>query len=381
MAVVVLVLAALGPARAAEDSSEPLRIKIGPYQQHVTRDSITIMWETNRPASSVVEYGTAAPPTLRCESAGEAKMHEVTITGLLAELVFFYRVISEAGGERVESEVYPFKTAAVEGTPFAFAVVGDNRSNPENWGRIADLCYAERPNFVINVGDLCADGNVYEEWIEQWLAPAATLMARVPMYASIGNHERNADWYYYYVSYPQPENYYSFDYGNAHFVAVDTNQDVSPDSPQYRWLEKDLRRADERWKFVFHHHPLYSSDLNDYGDTTKEQSTLGHLNLRHLARLYENYGVDVVFVGHIHSYERTWPMRGGKVNHNGGVIYLQAGGGGAPLEDFAPERSYFTAKVASNHHYCIVAISGNTLRMMAYDIDGRMFDYLDVNKR
>lgn len=354
-------------AAAAGGRAAPLSIVTGPYQMNVTQHSITIMWETNRPASSVVEYGVELPAKLRAEGEGESQIHEVTITDLPAETIFFYRVASEAGGEVARSEVHSFMTAVKEGTPFAFAAVGDNRTYPENWRRIADLCYGERPNFVINVGDVCTDGNVYEQWREEWLEPASELMAQVPMYVSIGNHENNAQWFYYYVSYPEPENYYSFDYGDAHFACVDTNQDVSPGSAQYEWLEDDLGSSKARWKFVSHHHPVCSSEGDNLGAP--------------LAALYERYGVDMVLVGHIHTYERTWPVRQEEVDPDGGVIYLQVGGGGAELMEVASQRLNFTAKVARCHHYVTVGIAGDRLRMMAYDIEGRMFDYLDIEKK
>jgi len=265
-------------------------------------------------------------------------------------------------------------------SPFAFVVGGSRRTYPEQFTKIIARAWAERPNFLLNVGDVVSDGNVKEQWLDEYLRPAAELMRRVPTYVSIGNHEKNADWYYKYVSYPKPENYYSFDYGNAHFVIIDSNKGLRPSSEQYKWLKKDLSKSKARWKFVFHHHPPYSSDENDYGDTYRGKSKLGDMNVRRLMPLYEKYRVDVVWYGHIHSYERTWPIRKGKVDRKRGVIYIQTGGGGAELENFAPTRSWFTAKVLSNWQYCLVTIHGGTLRMMAYDIDGRLYDYLELEK-
>lgn len=380
LAATVATMLLAGPARSANEAAEPLKIIAGPYQMNVTQQGTTIMWETNKPASSVVECGDEAPPELRYEGLGDSRIHEVVIGDLPAESTFFYRVVSEAGDELATSDVYTFITAVKQATPFAFVVVGDSRTYPDRWGRIAGLCYAERPNFALHVGDVVTDGRVYEQWQTEWLTPAAELMSRVPMYVSIGNHEENAEWFNYYVSYPPPENYYSFDYGNAHFVCVDTNHPFSVDSRQYQWIEQDLRDSKATWKFAFHHHPLYSSDSDDYGDTSRTRSTHGDLRIRPLAALYEKYDVDIVFVGHIHTYERTWPLREGQLDPKDGVVYLQIGGGGAELEEFAPQRSDFTAKVARNHHYASVAIAGRNLRMMAYDMEGRMFDYLDLRK-
>lgn len=386
--VIGAVLTVAGVSKGVNADAGP-EIIAGPYLQHVTQTSMTIMWETAQPCTSVVEYGEAEwvkkgqpVPLKNLIKEDEKKtIHELVLKGLKVQTNYFYRVGSvNEDGEKVASEIYTFQTAVRKDSPFAFVVMGDNRTHPERFERIIARAWAERPNFMLNVGDVVTDGNVKEQWIEEYLRPAAELMRRVPTYVAIGNHERNADWYYKYVSYPKPENYYSFDYGNAHFALIDSNKDLSPDSKQYKWLDKDLAQSKARWKFVLHHHPPYSSDENDYGDTYRGKSRLGDMNVRQLVPLYEKYKVDIVWYGHIHDYERTWPIRDGKVDQKRGVIYIQTGGGGAGLEDFAPTRSWFTAKVLRNWQYCLVAIHEETLRMMAYDIDGRMYDYLELKK-
>jgi len=385
---------ALRAAGRAPAKTPKLRILAGPYLQHVTRTSMTIMWETDRPAYGAALFGEArflpkppkgrkkeAPLDRRAAIGRTNTIHEIVLTGLKPQTDYFYQVVSRTpDGAEVRSEVFTFQTAVRPDSPFAFVVMGDTRSSPERFGRLAKLAWGERPNFVLNVGDVVENGENKSQWIKQFLAPAAGLMARAPTYVAIGNHERNAKWYYYYAGYPKPENYYSFDFGNAHFTIVDSNADLRPGSRQYEWLARDLASSRARWKFVAHHHPPYSSDEDDYGDTRVELSTRSDPRTRGLIPLYERYNVDIVWSGHIHDYERTWPIRAGKVDEKRGVIYIQTGGGGAGLENFAPTRSWFTAKTLRNWQYCLVTIHGGTLRMMAYDIDGRMYDFLELRK-
>lgn len=279
-----------------------------------------------------------------------------------------------------------FQTAVTPDSPFAFVVMGDTFTWVADYERprIFDRAWAERPNFVLHVGDVVPGGRRKELWAREWLLPAGELMARVPLYVAIGNHEEDAHWFYDYVSYPKPENFYSFDYGNAHFAVLDSNKpaQIAPGGRQYQWLDEDLGRSKATWKFVALHHPLYSSDDDDCGDTWKtERSRRGDLQARKLAGLFEKHGVDVVWYGHIHTYERTWPIRGGKVDEKTGVVYIQTGGGGSDLEEPAPVRNWFTAKVLRNWEYCLVTIHGGTFHMRAYDIDGRLFDLLDLDKR
>ena len=230
----------------------------GPWLQNSRTDAITVMWETNIPSNSQVDYGLNAELGTETGSPGKTVIHEITLTGLTIETNYFYRVRS---GNAV-SEIFQFQTAVKPDTAFAYVVVGDNRTNQDNWARIAALAFAERPNLVLNVGDVVTKGSLREQWLEQWILPAADLMARVPMYVAIGNHEDDSQWFYDYVSYPKPEDYYSFDFGNAHFAMVDTNKPITPGSEQFEWLEKDLANSHATWKFVAHHHPPYSSDLN-----------------------------------------------------------------------------------------------------------------------
>ncbi len=357
-----------------------VRILAGPYIMHTTPTSTVIMWETDLPSTSEVFYGLAAPVEKRVAAKGEATIHEVRITGLTPGTIYFYQVRSRtAAGGVVRSKLYSFKTAPGREVPFTFVVVGDTRTYPKRFQRICELAWGERPDLVVNVGDVVSNGNVKQQWLTEWLIPAAVLMHRVPMYVAIGNHERNAKWFYRYVSYPEPENYYSFDWSNAHFTMIDTNQDIRPRSEQYRWIERDLASAKATWKFAFHHHPQWSSDSNDYGDAYRGPSELGDKDTRVLCPLYERYGVDIVFYGHIHDYERTWPIRGGKIDPDG-VIYVQTGGGGAELEDFAPYRSWFTAALYRGWQYCVVTVNGRRLRMVVKDIEGRMVDWLELAK-
>jgi hypothetical protein len=371
------------------------KIKVGPYLQHVTKTSMTIMWETDKPCTSTIKFGKSrfvpkgkkggakpsAPLDQQVSSEETNTIHELVLSDLEPQTDYFYQVHSRFNPKQeVKSEILPFQTAVKDDSAFAYVVMGDNRTYPERFKKLTQKAFAERPNFVLNVGDVVSNGNNKDQWITEYLSPAAELMKRVPTYVAIGNHERNASWFYRYSSYPSPENYYSFDYGNAHFTIIDSNADLSPKSKQLMWIKKDLAASKAKWKFVAHHHPPFSSDKDDYGNTDYSLSRRGDPRVQSLISIYEKYGVDVVWCGHIHDYERTWPIRDGAVDQNNGVIYIQAGGGGAPLEEFAPTRSWFTAKVLRNWQYCLVTIHAGTFRMMAYDINGNMYDYLELKK-
>ena len=90
--------------------------------------------------------------------------------------------------------------------------------------------------------------------------------------------------------------------------------------------------------------------------------------------------MDFDLFGHVHMYERTWPIRDGLVNQENGVIYINSGGAGGGLEDFAPTRNWFTAELQTGHHYCTFSIFDKTINFKAIDHEGRVFDSFQMTK-
>jgi 3',5'-cyclic AMP phosphodiesterase CpdA len=363
------------------DSEPAFQVLVEPYLQFATKTSMTVMWQTNQKASSIVHYGT----TIACDQKIEGNasgIHEVVIEGLEPETQYFYRVESRSvAGTSYFSESATFKTAVDKETPFAFAVISDTQGNPKVSGELAKLAWGQRPSFLLHPGDLVSTGKNRDHWLKHFFPGMRPLINHIAFFPVLGNHEQNAKHYYNYVSLPKPEYYYAFNYGNARFFMIDTNQKIHPGSVQYSWLEQELANSDATWKFVCHHHPPYSSDENDYGNLWKtNQGKHGDLRARELVPLYEKYGVDVVWNGHIHSYERTWRVSGGQAVESGGPFYMITGGGGGGLETPAPTRPFFQNNVRRGHHYVMVHINGGTLEMKAFTLDDRLFDYHKINK-
>jgi acid phosphatase type 7 len=359
-----------------------LQFVVDPYLQYGTLTTMTVMWESTRISNSRVSYGETAAFGKSAELKTSDFMHEVTLKGLKAETQYFYKVRSEDDkGQIIESKTSTFQTASKPGTPYAFAVISDTQTNWKVAEKVARFAWAQRPNFLLHPGDLVEDGKNKSHWSRQFFPAMRPLISRVPFYPVLGNHERNAHYYYKYMSLPSPEYYYDFQYGNAHFFMIDSNKRVHPASEQYKWLENKLKASTATWKFVCHHHPAYSSDENDYGNLWKGKSTRGDRRIRRLTRLYDRYSVDIVWNGHIHSYERTWPVYKGRVVDTGrGTIYMITGGGGGGLESPGPTRPFFQNNVRRGHHYCMIAVNGSTLEFKAFDIEGRLFDTMTIKK-
>ncbi len=337
----------------------------GPYLQNVSRDGIVVMWETSEPSEGWVHYGRT--PACRETVADEntAAIHEVALRGLRPDTRYFYRISS--GGE--VSRAYSFRTAPEGFRGFRFAVYGDTRSQPQEHAKVAAAVLRASPRFVLHTGDLVAVGTDYAQWGEQFFTPAAPLMARIPVFPCLGNHERNASWYYDFFSLPagggeREEEWYSFDFGNAHFTVLDTETKFGPGSAQYAWLEQDLASARQEWKFVMFHRPVCSSGAHG----GQENPALG----QYLAPLFEKYDVDVVFNGHDHIYERSY---------RNGVYYIVAGGGGAPLYEVDQTPNPYQQRAAKRYHFCTVEISWKVAILQARDAEGRVFDTVTIRHR
>ena len=357
----------------------------GPQLNLTTTTSIDLTWEADRPATAVVEWGETAALGQKLRLDREERLHEASLTGLKPGTPAFYRVTATAGSDSIDSGLLTCKTAVEPGQPFRFAVIGDTESRPHINDRLAKRIWAERPNFVINLGDLTDAGEEAHryEWTHEYFVGLTQLLSRVPMFAVPGNGESDLHWYKHYHRYPAPEGYYAFRFGDAAFFMLDSNRrdpEFAVGGVQYEWLDRQLAECDAKWKFVCHHHATYTGEEDDHGDSWKEASHFGDPHVRRIVPLYEKHRVDIAMFGHLHLYERSHPIRAGKVDVESGTVHLLAGGGGGHLEDFAPTPAFFSAKTYPDHHYVTMEIVGDVLTMRMHGLDGGIRDSYSIEK-
>ncbi len=260
-------------------SAAPAKFVVAPYLQCPTQNAITIMWETASPGTSVVEFGPTPANMKAVEAKSSRTIHEVKIEGLAPETNYVYRATSVLeDGTKVVGPLSQFQTAVKDDSAFSFAVIGDTQKNPRMTAKIAKVISDRHPHFVIHVGDVVDNGPDKSQWVHELFGPCADLFSHCAILPTVGNHEKNHAWYYRYFSLPDPEYRYRYRYGNADFFVVDSNKSLKPGSEQYQWLDEQLARSSATWKFVYHHHPAWSSDADDYGDTKKGVFRHGDLN-------------------------------------------------------------------------------------------------------
>ena len=323
----------------------------GPYLQSVTTSSVIVVWETGQPSEGAVAFGKTSGYGSSVLDPAMSTRHAVTLTGLEPYTTYHYRI---QNGAALSKDMTFRSAAGPEQAQFTFAVLGDTQTAQVHQA-VVERIVALEPDFVLHTGDLVNVGSVLPYW-EDFFEIERELMARAPLFPTLGNHDCEAPHYFDYFYLPGNERWYAFDYGNARFVClqVDGFADFSPQSQQYVWLEETFAANSRPWLFVYFHIPPYASSSD-----TRE----GDIR-RVLSPLFERYGVDVVFSGHHHNYER---------NEVNGTTYIVTGGGGGRLS-VMEEREPTQAAFAPMYHCVYLEIDGQHLRATVISPEGNILD-------
>ncbi len=250
-----------------------------------------------------------------------------------------------------------------------FAVIGDtgtaSRAQNEVGARMAAY-HAKFPfTFVIMVGDnLYGGGASASDFQSKFEAPYKALLdGGVKFYAALGNHDDPSETNYRGFN-MEGRRYYTFrgsegglgklGSGGVRLFALDSNY---MDKGQLDWLEKELSGSGSDWKICFFHHPLYSS-ARRHGSS---------LDLRKaLEPLFVRYGVNVVFAGHDHVYERVKPQQG--------IHHFVSGAGGSLRRGDLRRSDITAAGFDQDFHFMLVEIDGDDLYFQAISRTGKTVD-------
>lgn len=329
-----------------------------PYLQSLTDSTVIVRWETSTAQAGMVRYGLSATGNRKVSHPDSTVDHELALTGLQRDTLYYYRVIS---GSDTSPEA-TFHSNVSGSRPFRFLVYGDNRSDPVAHQGVVDRMLASpTANLALNVGDLTyrGAGSDYRTFFDV----ERELMRRLPVYPTLGNHDdRNmANWFRFFAL-PNNECWYTVRYGNSAFHCLDNYTNYRPGSSQYDWLVSELLAdsADSsiRHIFVWFHEPPY----------TTSASHKGNANVRkYLCPLFERFRVAMVFQGHVHAYEHSL------VN---GVHYITSGAGGAPLHRRWNAAQPWTVYREATYQTVVVDVDGDTIRSVGIRPDGTEFDML-----
>ena len=278
-------------------------------------------------------WQAAQSPTGTAVSGSAARTIGLDVSPPTAQSALTFAVLGDTGtGERAQYEVAAQLAKARATFPFEFVIlVGDNMygsERPQDYSRKFELPYKPM------------------------------LDANVSFYASLGNHD-DPNQIFYKPFNMNGERYYTFKkdkLGNpgVRFFALDSNYMTRE---QLEWLEKELTASDSPWKIAFFHHPLYSSG-GRHGSEVDLRAQLEPLFLK--------YGMNVVFAGHEHFYERLQPQKG---------IYYFTAGGSAKLRSGDIRKGAMTAAgFDSDNSFMLVEIAGDVMRFQTLSRTGKRVD-------
>ncbi|MCC7529692.1 MAG: metallophosphoesterase [Candidatus Melainabacteria bacterium] len=385
-------------------------------------------------------------------------LYTSTVSGLPAGKPFSYRIFRD--GMEIFSTTAKAQVRVDQ--PFKFVVAGDLGAGSLGQRRIAQRIYSESPDLWVMPGDLVYNMGLLSDYLSRFFpifnadeskeTAGAPIMRSILCAPVIGNHDiaqsvmlsptnldRMTDALGYFLvwsvplngplthfqgpnvcpivgnasrlaaftqgagkRFPQMANY-SFDFGNTHWIVLDGNYYMDWSNPDLRkWVSDDLARAaSAKWKFATFHQPAFSTDIYHL----KEQ------RMRLIVDALEKGGVDIVFAGHAHNYQRTFPLHfqpsTGKINLDGtvdgtitldktwdsttssnpnGIIHIVTGAGGARLYSPTDNKEInrmgdFLLKTVSDcHSYTVCNVDGGKLTVQQVSDRGKVIDKFALRK-
>jgi len=413
----------------------PIALTRAPYLQDLTPTSAVVRWRTGTASTTRVKWGLASDALANTvDVPGTRTDHEVPITSLSPETRIFYSVGSSAQTIAGGDANHTFRTPPPIGSsrPTRIWVIGDSGTCAVSSLGCTDAA-AVRAGYYAFAGSHSADlwlllgDNAYNsgtdaEFTSGFFNVYPTVMRNTPFWAVPGNHEFGASDSPtqsgpYYASFTLPasgegggvpsgtEAYYSFDWGNVHFIALDSHDTdrSAPASPasnvcppgdggaMYQWLCADLAATDQDFIVAFWHHPPYTKGSHDSDNAADSNGIMKEMRERFLP-VMDAYGVDLVLTGHSHSYERSVLLHdhfGESSTYSPTLHAIDTGDGdpdgdGAYLKDVlgpSPDSGAVYSVVGSSSqisggplNHPVMQVSLNILGSLVIDVAGNQLD-------
>lgn len=380
-----------------------------------TSTTIAITWLNDKADKGIVQFGINNKNLDKKINSTEifsedlkCYVNKITLENLTPATYYFYKVGSDKNGW---SNVYKFRTAPPVGnrSKIVVGLWSDTQNNGGNYNfEVTDSIVKQMSKddyyFTIHNGDIVENGSVIKSW-KNYFNVAQPINANYPLMSVTGNHDVVNDTnssifqkpfpiFYQLMNLPNDQLNYSYDYGNTHFVAINSGYAQGAEkvgkvlfqqnSNEYKWLDADLSKARQNknitWIILYCHYPLYSfgaSHIVTWQD--------------HLKPLVDKYKVDLCIAGHRHVYERHKAVRGSQIfeesdthvyNQPKGTVYVTNGSCGGSLQGvggwdlptmvYTPKEKVYT--------YAVMTIENKIINYKVFDKDGNQVDYFKITK-
>ncbi|RCX15403.1 purple acid phosphatase-like protein [Fontibacillus phaseoli] len=351
------------------------------YSQNAESEGI-LQLATGTEAGELEKSGTRTFQTvstvITLEEGLQEAVHKVEVTGLSPGTAYIYRVGD--GTEQGWSQPAIFTTEGTDETAFTFLNVTDSQGALEEdfelWGKTLDRAFEtfSDAKWILHNGDLTEEPEDEEAW-DYFFGKAAPWLSRIPLMPVTGNHDEvKGDSERFTSHFNLPENgaegsaagtTYSFDYGNAHIVVMNTESNIKG---QTAWLRQDLENSDKTWIIVAIHRPAYGGNRYE--------------KISDWVPVFDEFGVDLVLQGHNHEYSRSFPLKNGEIAGQGeGAVYVVTNASGSKFNDKKKDKFYHAVHFQNGKQmFAGITVNGNRLTYQAYDVDGNKLDEFVLQK-
>ena len=377
-------------------------------RQVITADSTTsrtFMWQSDYAEENpVVEYRQAGDDTtiMQLPASSDAfsddgvttYIHTAAVTDLKPGTAYEYRV--GAGDKR--SGWQSFHTA--QGHDFKALIFPDSQSSDYSvWAATAQPAWQRNQDaqFFINMGDLVDNGQDHYQW-NAWFDVVGDMIARIPVVPLLGNHETyDKDWkvrmpeaYLHLFALPRIDmekyqnQFYSFDYGDVHFVVLNTQSqelaDFEPslDEDEVAWFKEDMAKTTKKWKIVLmHKDPLQYSFASRPEPRAEGFSPEGRLWMP----LFDQYGVDAVLSAHLHTYRDRGHIRNFQRDESGPLYLITGVAGNVQYPGLWKQHSLdeYVAPQPETDNYMTLEATDDSLTFRSFLPDGQLLEEKSIS--
>jgi hypothetical protein len=365
------------------------KVRRHPYVQQVTDRSASIVWTTGATGTPRVDLfraggpatladtpqvdesratpiaSTAARQDVSARPLGDARQMVVPLDGLEPSTIYCYSVHHD---DELLVEAAGFRTAPAVGSgkPVRFVAWGDSGDGGRRQMALLEQMHSVPFDLMLVLGDVAYEHGERAELEDNFFGVYRGLTRSLPVYPVAGNHDYATEHAAPLLeAFVLPENgapdalerFYSFDWGDVHFVGLDTER---IDATQAAWLDADLAANERPWTVVYAHKPPWSS--GEHGATPAFQARF--------VPILDRHRVALVLAGHDHDYER--------IQRIGSTHYVISGGGGRETRDVA--WSPLTAHAQAVIHFVYVTADADRMTLHAIDGVGREFDSLLIER-
>ena len=394
--------------RAAKNSASALAAENALYtRQIITKNpdtSCLIMWAANNALKNpAVEYrlnGTTKKIAASDESFSDDGIENTQYSAMLTELLpatdYEYRLVTADS----EGKWQKMRTAPKGSANYKVLIFPDSQSSDySDWENLAQNAFKRNGDaaFFVNMGDLVDNGEDHTQW-QAWFNALKGIINTIPLAPVMGNHEcydqkweirlPNAYLNYFHT----PDNgssefnryYYSFDYGDVHYIVLNTQEDEIKsfkqglNAEQIAWLRQDAHNSSKKWKIVLMHRDVLRYRIHNRPERTEGIEEIGETFMP----LFDELNIDIVFTAHLHTYRNRGHLYNMRPADRGPLYILTGVAGNVRYPNLWIDHAYdkATAPQPETDNYITLDVSRDKLTVNCYLPDGTIIDTISVSK-